>query len=152
MATAVATRRRIERLEGRLCPVSVPADPTTLKIVRFLWLRLGQGERGVVVVKPGEIREAIARALRRNRGRGGLSSAVVHSFVYGYDDLDTDCLRLDSGRLPPDWPTTIWLCDQEDGEYVGAHDGKYMRIRVLPDRVLVRRDGMLDWQRWESTV
>ena len=122
MATAVATRKRIERLERRGGMPAVPADPTTLRIVRFLWLRPGQGERGVVVVRPGEIREAITRALRRNRGKGGLSSAVTHAFLYGHEDLDTGPLRLDSGRLPADWPTAIWLCDQEDGDYIGACD------------------------------
>jgi hypothetical protein len=152
MATAVATRRRIERLEGRLCPVTVPADPTTLRIVRHLWLRPGQGEQGVVVVRPGEIREAITRALRRNRGRGGLSAAVVDAYLYGFEDLETGPLMMEHG-LPRSWAEAIWLADQtSDGEYVGACDDEYIRIRVCPDRVLVRRDGEREWTRWDSVL
>ena len=140
MATAVATRRRIERLEGRLCPVTVPADPTTLRIVRHLWLR------------PGEIREAITRALRRNRGRGGLSAAVVDAYLYGFEDLETGPLMMEHG-LPRSWAEAIWLADQtSDGEYVGACDDEYIRIRVCPDRVLVRRDGEREWTRWDSVL
>jgi hypothetical protein len=142
MATAVATRRRVERLEGRLY---VPAaDVLDEPVTRYLWLSAVEG--AVSVVRPDLIRELITRTWRRHR-RGGISSAIVHAYLYSDADMITGPLLCPDGRLPATLDVALWLAAKcSDGEYlVIPPEGETLRIRVEHPYIDVFTNG--EWGR-----
>jgi hypothetical protein len=144
MTSVAGMRREVVRLKLAVDTLAAPpADPLDLVVTRYLWLSPVEG--GVSIVRPDAVRELILATWRRHR-RGGISSAIVHAWLYG-DDINTGPLLCPDGRLPATLEAGLWLAVGEgDGEYlVMPPEGETLRIRVEHPYIDVLIDG--EWVR-----
>jgi hypothetical protein len=139
MIGVAGTRREVVKLRLALGTLArPPADPLEHPAAKALWFNPGD-DPGIAVIDPAAVVEAVKRAYRRSRGRGGISAAIVSMFLYGDHDSNTGPLILEDGRRPGDWDAAYRLCGIRGGSFLAILGDDCRQIKAEDGTVYIRR-------------